>query len=110
MGAGQIHPNLRPGSGNGRTRSPFRRLRHSLGKNGKYNQNRGVIRTSFSKVADHRRIRDGSTGRETIGDKPMGRNATGRVCPAHGEMSLIHRNSDPPRVAIVVHDSPIPEW
>jgi hypothetical protein len=77
MGAAQILRRCRPSSGSGRVRCPFRRRSHSRGKNGRNSQGRGAIRTSFSKVADHRRIR-GGRGRDATVDKHMGRNATGR--------------------------------
>jgi hypothetical protein len=89
MRGAQILPQRHPGTGSGMVRRLFRRRSHSIGKNGRNNRSRGVIRTPSSKVADHRRIRGGSKGRGTTGDKHMGRNATGRAS-LHRSRDLSH--------------------
>jgi len=77
MGADRILTRCHPSTGSGMVRYPFRR--HSrIGKNVRYNSNRGVIRTTFSQAAVHRRIRFESTGRGATGDKQVARNVTGR--------------------------------
>ncbi len=86
MGAARILPRHHPGTASGMVRWPSRGRGHRRGSIARNNRRRGAIRTSFSKVGAHRRIRGGSMGRGRIVDKRMGRSATGRT--------RLHRSRD----------------